>query len=56
MRDYEGSVKSLRENAEWADGNVWEVPIMLPDNLRQAADAMLPDDFCSYGERKGGDE
>ena len=40
MRDYEGSVKSLRENAEWADGNIWEVPIMLPDNLRQAADAI----------------
>lgn len=40
MRDYEKLVKSLRENAEWADGNIWEVPIMLPDNLRQAADAI----------------
>lgn len=40
MRDYEGLVKALRENAEWAEGNIWEVPIMLPDNLKQAADAI----------------
>ena len=40
MRDYDELVKALRENAEWADGNIWEVPIMLPDNLRQAADAI----------------
>ena len=40
MRDYEELVKALRENAEWADGNIWEVPIMLPDNLKQAADAI----------------
>ena len=24
--------------AEWADANIWEVPINLPDVLRQAAD------------------
>lgn len=40
MRDYEKLVKALRENAEWADGNIWEVPIMLPDNLKRAADAI----------------
>lgn len=40
MRDYEELVKALRENAEWAEGNIWEVPIMLPDNLKQAADAI----------------
>lgn len=40
MRDYKELVRALRENAEWADGNIWEVPIMLPDNLRQAADAI----------------
>lgn len=40
MRDYEELVKSLRENAEWAEWNIWEVPIMLTDNLKQAADAI----------------
>lgn len=30
----------LREQAEWADANIWEVPITLPDNLRQAADEL----------------
>lgn len=30
-------VKELRENAEWADANIWEVPISLPDALRLAA-------------------
>jgi hypothetical protein len=40
MRDYEELVNALRENAEWAEGNIWEVPIMLPDNLKQAADAI----------------
>lgn len=40
MRDYDELVKALRENAEWAEGNIWEVPIMLPDNLKQAADAI----------------
>lgn len=40
MRDYEELVKALRENAEWAEGNIWEVPIILPDNLKQAADAI----------------
>lgn len=40
MRDYEKQVKALWENAEWAEENIWEVPIMLPDNLKQAADAI----------------
>lgn len=31
-------IKELREHAEWADANIWEVPINLPDVLRQAAD------------------
>lgn len=31
-------IKNLREYAEWADANIWEVPLMLPDYLRQAAD------------------
>lgn len=31
-------IENLREYAEWADANIWEVPLMLPDYLRQAAD------------------
>lgn len=31
-------IQELRENAEWADANIWEVPIFLPDALRMAAD------------------
>ena len=33
-------VKGLREDAEWADANIWEVPITLPDHLKQAADEL----------------
>jgi len=33
-------IVALREQAEWADANIWEVPITLPDNLRQAADEL----------------
>lgn len=31
---------TLREYAEWADANIYEVPIMLPDDLRTAADML----------------
>lgn len=31
---------SLCEYAEWADANIYEVPIMLPDDLRTAADML----------------
>ncbi len=31
-------VKSLREDAEWAQANEWETPITLGDNLIVAAD------------------
>lgn len=31
---------TLREYAEWADANIYEVPIMLPDDLRAAADML----------------
>lgn len=33
-------ITELRELAEWADANIWEVPINLPDVLRQAADEL----------------
>lgn len=31
-------IQSLRELAEWAESEIWEVPIILPDALNQAAD------------------
>ena len=31
-------VNALREHAEWAEGNHWETPITLCDDLTEAAD------------------
>lgn len=31
-------ISRLREYAEWAEANIWEVPITLPDVLKEAAD------------------
>ena len=31
-------VNALREHAEWAEGNQWETPITLDDDLVEAAD------------------
>ena len=31
-------VNDLREYAEWAEANIWEVPITLPDVLSTAAE------------------
>lgn len=33
-------IATMREYAEWADANIWEVPIMLPDVLREAAEVI----------------
>ena len=33
-------IRTLREYADWADGNEWEVPLMLADHLRQAAERL----------------
>lgn len=33
-------IARLREEAAWAEANIWEVPITLPDDLRAAADAL----------------
>ena len=33
-------IERLREHAEWAEANIWEVPITLPDDLRVAADVI----------------
>ena len=37
MRDQK-LINVLREHAEWAEGNQWEPPITLCDNLAAAAD------------------
>lgn len=37
MRDT-NLVNALREHAEWAEGNQWETPITLCDDLTEAAD------------------
>lgn len=37
MRDT-NLVNALREHAEWAQGNQWETPITLGDDLTEAAD------------------
>lgn len=36
----EGLISMLREYAEWADENIYRVPITLPDDLRAAADML----------------
>lgn len=33
-------VNDLREYAEWAEANIWEVPITLPDVLSAAAEVI----------------
>ena len=37
---HEKIAETMREYAEWADANIYEVPIMLPDDLRTAADML----------------
>ena len=39
MRDQD-LVNALREHAEWAEGNQWETPITLGDDLTEAADQL----------------
>lgn len=39
MRDT-NLVNALREHAEWAEGNQWETPITLCDDLEEAADQL----------------
>ena len=36
-------VEKYRKYAEWAEGNIWEVPVDLPDVLQQAADELIAD-------------
>lgn len=39
MKDQE-LANALREHAEWAEGNQWETPITLRDDLTEAADRL----------------
>lgn len=32
--------RGLEENYDWADGNIWEIPIDLPDNINLAITAI----------------
>lgn len=41
---YTDLIPALREEAEWAEANEWETPIMLSDHLKQAADAIEAQD------------
>ena len=34
--EYEELLQRLREHAEWAEANIWEVPITMPDDIREA--------------------
>lgn len=40
MAEYEKLARDLREDAEWAEANQWETPIMLSDHLKQAVEAI----------------
>lgn len=37
---YKELIERLRVNAEWAEGNEWEIPLMMHDDLTAAADAI----------------
>ena len=37
---YKELIERLRVNAEWAEGNEWEIPLMMHDDLLSAADAI----------------
>ena len=51
MRDT-NLVNALREHAEWAEGNQWETPITLCDDLAEAADLIdaMPDEIRAMQE------
>lgn len=38
MKEHKNLIANLREHAQWAEANEWETPIMLSDNLKEAAD------------------
>lgn len=40
MTNYKELIERLREYAEWARANEWEVPLCMGDSLEEAADAI----------------
>lgn len=56
MKDLTKLVASLREDATWAEANIWEVPIMLPDHLTQAADFLEELPSVQHGKLEGEDK
>lgn len=38
MKEHKNLIANLREHAQWAEANEWETPIMLSDDLKEAAD------------------
>ena len=40
MNNYKELIERLREYAEWARANEWEVPLCMGDSLEEAADAI----------------
>lgn len=40
MNKYYNLIERLQEDAEWAEANIWEVPIMLPDDIYAAIEAI----------------
>ena len=39
-RSHEEIAETMRKYADWADANIYEVPIMLPGDLRTAVDML----------------
>lgn len=37
MKEHKNLIANLREHAQWAEANEWETPIMLSDDLKEAA-------------------
>ncbi len=37
---YDKLIADLKEDAEWAEANEWETPIMLSDHIKQAIEAI----------------
>ena len=54
MRD-QNLVNALREHAEWAEGNQWETPITLCDDLAEAADVapVTRCENCAFSQSNG---
>ena len=51
MKDHKKLILNLRKHAEWAEANEWETPIMLSDDLKEAAD-MIEQKFAGIDELK----